>query len=147
MPFTETEIDQLLDFVASLNSAKDSVVVVEGKHDAQALQKLGFSGVLLRFHDFGGMVSFADSVAQYRRVIVLFDMDQKGRYLTRRAIRLLERRTKIDTSFKNRLCKITSGKIMFIEQLGCCGQFAQNQIDFGSNVSCEIHTRARCPSG
>jgi len=96
---------------------KDSVVVVEGKRDSIALKKLGYSGKVLEFHRFGGMVNFADSVAKYENLILLFDRDKKGRRLTGKTIKLLQRRTKLDLSYKRKLREITKGKIMFIEQL------------------------------
>ncbi len=119
MLVTEQEICDLRDFVISLNEMKDSIVVVEGKRDVAALRGLGFSGNILQFYKTGGFANFADVVARYKSVIILFDRDKKGRYLTGRVIRLLERRTKIDLSFKKRLCAITRGQIVFTEQL-CC---------------------------
>jgi len=116
---TEQEIDEIKSVVSHLNSMKKSVVIVEGKRDTAALRKVGFSGKVLEFHRFGGMVNFADSVAKYDRLIILFDRDRKGRTLTGKTIRLLQRRTRIDLSFKKRLRVITKGKIMFIEQLIC----------------------------
>jgi 5S rRNA maturation endonuclease (ribonuclease M5) len=116
---TEQEIQEIKKFVFQLNSMKDSVVVVEGKRDAHALKKLGFSGQIIEFHKFGGTVNFADSVARYERLVILFDRDKKGRYLTGKTIQLLQRRTKIDLSFKRKLTAITNGKIRFVEQLVC----------------------------
>ena len=98
---------------------EESVVIVEGKRDSAALKKIGFSGKVLEFHKFGGMINFADSVARHENLILLFDGDRKGRYLTRKTISLLQRRTKVDLSYKKRLRSITKGKIMFIEQLVC----------------------------
>ena len=119
MLVTEQEIIELKNFISELNSMKDSVVVVEGKRDSIALKKLGYSGKILEFHRFGGMIDFADSVSKYKRLIILFDRDKKGRTLTGKTIQLLQRRTKIDLSFKKKLREITKGKIMFIEQLVC----------------------------
>lgn len=119
MLVTEQEIQEIKKFVFQLNSMKDSVVVVEGKRDAHALKKLGFSGQVIEFHKFGGIVNFADSVARYERLVILFDRDKKGRYLTGKTIQLLQRRTKIDLSFKRKLTAITNGKIRFVEQLVC----------------------------
>ncbi len=119
MRVTEHEIDQLRGFIAHLNAMRGSAVVVEGKRDACALQRLGFSGKVLQLNRFGGMVDFADSVARYESVIILFDRDKKGSRLTGKAIRLLERRTRIDLSFKKRLRMITRGQVMFTEQLVC----------------------------
>ncbi len=98
---------------------KDSVVVVEGKRDSIALKKLGYTGKVLEFHRFGGMIDFTDSVAKYKNLILLFDRDKKGRRLTGKTIKLLQRRTKLDLSYKRKLREITKGKIMFIEQLVC----------------------------
>ncbi len=98
---------------------KESVVVVEGKRDSVALKKLGYSGKVLEFHRFGGIVKFNYSVSKYKRLIILFDRDKKGRKLTGKTIQLLQRRTKVDLSFKRKLRIITKGKIMFIEQLVC----------------------------
>jgi len=119
MEFPESEIAEIKKFVNQLNSQKDSVVIVEGKRDSAALVKLGYSGKILEFHKFNGMIKFADSVAKYRKLILLLDGDRKGRYLTKKIIELLERRTKIDLLFKKKLVSITKGKIRFIEQLVC----------------------------
>ena len=119
MEFPENEIAEIKKFMNLLNSQKDSVVVVEGKRDSAALVKLGYSGKILEFHKFNWMIKFADSVAKYRKIILLLDGDRKGRYLTKKIIELLERRTKIDLLFKKKLVSITKGKIRFIEQLVC----------------------------
>jgi len=120
---SEQEILELKDFVFQLNSIKNSVVIVEGKRDSNALEKLGYSGKILEFHRFRGMINFVDSVTKYKRLIILFDIDKKGKTLTAKTIRLLQRRTKVDLSFKRKLRIITQRKIMFIEQLACYESF------------------------
>lgn len=119
MLVTEQEIHEIRNFVFQLNLMKGSIVVVEGKRDAAALKKVGFSGQIIEFHKFGGIVNFADYVARYEKLIILFDRDRKGRYLTGKTIQLLQRRTKIDLSFKRKLTVITKGKVRFVEQLVC----------------------------
>ena len=119
MEFPETEIVEIKKFMDSLNSQTNCVVVVEGKRDAAALVKLGYSGKILEFHRFNGMIKFADSAAKHRKLILLLDCDWKGKYLTKKIIDLLEHRTKIDLLFKKKLVSITKGKIRFIEQLVC----------------------------
>ena len=119
MLVSEQEIIELKKFISQLNSMNNSVVIVEGKRDSKALVKLGFSGNVLEFYKFKGMIDFTDSVSKYERLIILIDRDKKGRTLTGKTIQLLQRRTKIDLSFKRELQKITKGKIMFIEQLVC----------------------------
>jgi len=120
---TEQEVQNVKNFILLLNSQVDSVVIVEGKRDSAALKKLGFSGKVLELHKFGGMIKFVDSVAKYQRLIILLDGDRKGRYLTGKIIEQLQRRTKVDLSFKRKLVSITKGKIRFIEQLVCYESF------------------------
>jgi 5S rRNA maturation endonuclease (ribonuclease M5) len=71
------EIQELKSFISTLNLQTNSVVIVEGKRDSAALKKIGYSGVVLEFHKFGGLIKFADSVAQYESVIILLDRDRK----------------------------------------------------------------------
>ena len=119
MEFPETEIAEIKKFMNLLNSQNNCAVVVEGKRDSAALVKLGYSGKILEFHRFNGMIKFADSAARYRKLILLLDGDRTGKYLTKKIIDLLEHRTKIDLLFKKKLVSITKGKIRFIEQLVC----------------------------
>jgi len=119
MEFPENEIAEIKKFIDLLNSEKDGVVIVEGKRDSAALVKLGYSGKILEFHRFNGMVKFADSAAKYHKIILLLDGDRTGKYLTKKIIELLEHRTKIDLILKKKLVSITKGKIRFIEQLVC----------------------------
>ena len=115
----EQEIIEIKNFVSHLNSMKESIVVVEGKRDSAALKRIGFSGKVLEFHKFGGMMNFVDSVSKHENLIILFDGDKKGRYLTGKTIQHLQRRTNVDLTFKRKLTSITKGKIRFIEQLVC----------------------------
>ena len=117
MLVSEQEILELKEFIFQLNAIENGVVIVEGKRDSNALRKIGYTGKILEFHRFTGMIDFADSVAKYQRLVILFDRDKKGRTLTGKTIQLLQRRTKVDLTFKRKLRMITKGKIMFIEQL------------------------------
>jgi 5S rRNA maturation endonuclease (ribonuclease M5) len=118
MEITQQEITELKEFIFQLNSINQTVIV-EGKRDSQALRKIGYSGKILEFHKFGGMIKFLDAVAKYDNIILLFDRDKQGQKLTEKTIQLLQRRTRVDVTFKKKLRKITRGKIMFIEQLVC----------------------------
>ena len=123
MQISEEEILSIRKFIVLLNSKKESIVVVEGKRDVLALKKLGFTGKIVSFHKYGGLIKFADSLSECENLILLLDGDRKGRYLTKRIIGQLQHRTKIDLSFKKKLVSITKGKIRFIEQLGCYESF------------------------
>ncbi|CAE6499159.1 putative Toprim domain protein (Modular protein) [Candidatus Nitrosotenuis uzonensis] len=111
------EVTALLNLIHEINEEKDSVVVVEGKRDSYALKCIGFSCKILEFHRFGGLTKFSDSVSGHKNIILLFDSDRKGRYLTRRVIEQLERRAKINLYYKKRLNQITGGKIRTIEEI------------------------------
>jgi len=117
MKIRASEVEDMHNFITSLNSKKDSIVVVEGKRDSAALKKLGFSGKICEFHSFKGLAKFADSVDSYKHLILLLDLDRKGRYLTSKIISHLEHRIRIDLSFKRKLAMITKGKIRHIEDL------------------------------
>ena len=114
---SDFEIIQLKEFIAQLNSLQNSVIIVEGKKDTQALRKLGCFQKILEFHKSEGINDFAEFAAKNQEIILLFDWDKQGRYLTRRIIKLLERRTKVNLAYKRKLRRITRGKINFIEQL------------------------------
>jgi 5S rRNA maturation endonuclease (ribonuclease M5) len=113
----ESEIHDVQNFIISLNSKKNSIVVVEGKRDEEALKKLGFSGRICQFHSFKGLTRFVDSMPRYKILILLLDSDRKGSYLTKRIISQLQHRMRIDLSFKRKLIAITKGKVRHIENL------------------------------
>ena len=117
MEVSEEMAFDLKNFIVDLNLAHDSAVVVEGKRDSIALKSLGYNREVLEFHNFGGITKFADSVSEHKNLIVLLDFDRKGKYLTRRIIDQLQRRTKIDLSYKKKLAQITNGRIRTIEEL------------------------------
>ena len=120
MLVTEQEITEIKEFILQLNTTTKNVpVIVEDKRDSKALRNLGYSGQILEFHRFGGMVKFVDFVSRYKRIIILFDNDRKGKQITRKSIEMLQRRTKVDLHYKRKLCKITKNKVRFIEQLVC----------------------------
>jgi len=112
-----SEIIEVRNFVRLLNSKKNSIVVVEGEKDENALKRLGFSGRVCQFHSFKGLAKFIDSMPRYRNLIILLDSDRKGRYLTRRIISQLQHRMTIDLTFKRKLIAITKGKVRNVEDL------------------------------
>lgn len=117
MNFELDEIFKVRDFVKSLNSAYHSIIVVEGKRDELALQKLGFTGKICQFHSFKGLIKFADSMPKYKNLIILLDSDRKGRYLTKRIVSQLQHRMTVDLSYRKQLTIITKGRIRNVEDL------------------------------
>ena len=117
MNFELDEILRVKDFVKSLNSEHHSIIVVEGKRDEQALEKLGFTGKICQFHSFKGLIKFADRMPQHKNLILLLDSDRKGRYLTKRIVSQLRHRMTIDLSYRKQLTIITKGRIRNVEDL------------------------------
>lgn len=112
----ETEAILVRQLIRDLD-CEDGVVAVEGKRDAAALAGLGFTGMPMQFHRYGGFARFADAAVLHPRVILLFDYDREGRYMTHRLARLLQRRTTLDLTYRRRLSKITRGRVRFVEEL------------------------------
>lgn len=114
-------IERLRSFIGMLNeeSEKGSVVVVEGKRDAEALSKVGFTGNPAVFHHFKGIADFLDSHdSAGRKMILLLDMDRTGKYLTSRLVSQLQsRRHSVSLSYKRSLARITNGKVRHVEDL------------------------------
>ena len=111
------DISKVQGFINSLNSAHNSIVVVEGKRDEDALKKLGYGGKICQFHSFKGLVKFADSMPKYKNLILLLDSDRKGRYLTKRIISQLQHRMTIDLSYRKDLTIVTKGRVKNVEDL------------------------------
>ena len=114
-------VERLRNFISMLNeeSEKGSVIVVEGKRDAEALSKVGFTGSPAVFHHFRGIADFLvshDSTS--RKMILLLDMDRTGKYLTSRLVSQLQsRRHRVSLSYKRSLARITNGKVRHVEDL------------------------------
>jgi 5S rRNA maturation endonuclease (ribonuclease M5) len=57
-------------------------IIVEGKRDAEALRKLGFTGEIITVHSGRAIYEFCEQVAEkYDRIILLIDWDDKGEQL------------------------------------------------------------------
>jgi 5S rRNA maturation endonuclease (ribonuclease M5) len=112
-------IERLRGFIGMLNeeSERGSVVVVEGKRDAQALSSIGFTGNPAVFHHFKGISDFIDNHSN-RKIILLLDMDRTGKYLTSKLARQLQARmSSVSLGYKKTLVKITNGKVRHVEEL------------------------------
>lgn len=114
-------IERIRGFVDMLNEEyqSGSVIVVEGRRDAEALAKVGFAGNPTVFHHFKGIADFLDyHEPERKKMILLLDMDRTGKYLTRRILsQLHSRRHNVTLFYKNTLAKITNGKVRHVEDL------------------------------
>jgi 5S rRNA maturation endonuclease (ribonuclease M5) len=117
----EEVLEKLRDFVGMLNeeSERGSVIVVEGRRDAEALSSIGFIGIPALFHNFKGIADFVDCHGHKKeKIILLLDMDRTGKYLTSRLLSNLQsRRSNVSLFYKHALAKITNGKVRHVEDL------------------------------
>ncbi|SPC34288.1 Topoisomerase [Candidatus Nitrosocaldus cavascurensis] len=115
----EQEVKQIKDFIEMLNyeSTNGAVVLVEGKRDSNALKALGFSGKITVLNSHRGLSRVVDNLEHASKVILLLDMDSKGRYLTQRLLCMIANRKSVDLFYKRRLMEITRGRIRSIEEL------------------------------
>ena len=113
------KIRELKEFVDQINneSTKDSLILVEGKRDLEALSYLGCSGNIQAYHNYKNIVDLADNFrVKYKKLILLLDLDDTGRIMTRKISHILNQRY-IDNYYRNKIIRITQGKIRTIEEL------------------------------
>jgi len=113
------KIRELKEFVDQINneSTKNSLILVEGKRDLEALSYLGCSGNIQAYHNYKSIVDLADNFrVKYKKLILLVDLDDTGRIMTRKISHLLNQRY-IDNYYRNKIIRITQGKIRTIEEL------------------------------
>lgn len=116
-----TTIDGLHEFIDMLNEEAESgsLIVVEGKRDVEALNRIGFNGNLTILNHFKGITDFVDNHCQIRnKIILLLDMDRTGKHLTSKLVSQLQHKGKnVNLFYKKALAKITYGKIRHVEEL------------------------------
>jgi 5S rRNA maturation endonuclease (ribonuclease M5) len=111
-------IDQLRGYIDRLNeeSQNGSVIVVEGKRDVAALISVGFNGNVTVFHHFRGVTDFVDNYHLNRKkIILLLDMDRKGKQITSKLVTQLQYKgNNVTLFYKRALAKITNGKVRHV---------------------------------
>jgi 5S rRNA maturation endonuclease (ribonuclease M5) len=71
-------------------ASQGSIVVVEGRHDEDALRTLGVSGKIICVQSMGmSILNLLELLVTSDRVIVLTDFDRKGRNLAKRLFKEL----------------------------------------------------------
>jgi len=113
------KVRELREFVNQINneSTKDSLILVEGKRDLEALSYLGCAGNIRIYHNYKNIVDLVDDFrTKYKKLILLLDLDHSGERMTRKISHLLNQRY-IDNYYRNKIIKITQGKIRTVEEL------------------------------
>ncbi len=116
----QDEVQELQKFVDMLNeeSNNGAVIVVEGKRDVNALASVGFKGNVVTLNNFRGINRLVNNLERAGKVILMLDMDRKGKYLTHKILSLLQYKGKnVDVFYKKTLSEITKGKVRHIEEI------------------------------
>jgi len=114
------KIEQLLEKLI-IDSAKDYLIVVEGRKDSQALGQLGIKGKIITAKTSGK--SFLDVTVEIerqkcRQLILLLDFDRRGEELTKRLIHHLESvKIKANTNYWKELKALVGRDVKDIEGL------------------------------
>jgi 5S rRNA maturation endonuclease (ribonuclease M5) len=116
----QDEVQKLQKFVSMLNEESDSgaVVVVEGKRDVNALLSVGFRGNVVTVNNYRGINNLVENLEMKSKIILMLDMDSKGKYLTHKILTLLQyKRKNVDMFYKKMLSEITRGKVRHVEEI------------------------------
>jgi 5S rRNA maturation endonuclease (ribonuclease M5) len=120
-PMDETTISRLRIFVDKLNieSENGSIIVVEGKRDVEALNKVGFTGNITVLNRYKGINNFVDNHNHLgKKIILLLDMDRTGKYLTSKLLKQMQPMGgNVSLFYKKTLARISNGKVRHIEDL------------------------------
>lgn len=74
------KIREVLHYLHEIN--KLIPIIVEGKRDKKALEKIGFDGEIITLHSGKSIYEFAENISnRFEKVVLLFDWDQKGEEL------------------------------------------------------------------
>jgi len=116
----EEKILRVLECLAE-ESAKATLIIVEGKNDIEALRVLGVEGKIISAKTGGK--SILDVISEVEKctakeVIMLLDFDRRGKEWTKRLKQNLEKaKTKINITFWSRLLELVGTEVKDIEGL------------------------------
>ncbi len=101
-------------------AGEGSAVLVEGKRDARALTRLGYSGPLFTVAILTSSVAARESLREsVRQMIILTDLDVEGRRLAARYVKFLAQQgVKPSLAQRKRLSEASRGVFLHIENLG-----------------------------
>lgn len=119
----EKKLEKILQLLERLGkeAAKGAPIIVEGKNDVQALQKLDVNGDFILAKTAGK--SFLDTLSEVEKkekqeVVLLMDFDKRGKEWTKRLIQHLEKmRIKPNSFFWKELLSLVGREVKDIEGL------------------------------
>ncbi len=113
------ELDELEGVLERLRLAnKECPVIVEGRRDRDALQRLGLEGEIITIHSGGTLYDFAEELIHAHKTIILLpDWDDRGELLYGKLASLLRGIYERHESIRNRLIELCSGLIKEVEEI------------------------------
>ncbi|HSA74559.1 MAG TPA: toprim domain-containing protein [Candidatus Nitrosocosmicus sp.] len=112
-------VREIKEFINQINNepAHESLILVEGKRDREALAYLGCSGNVMMYHNFKNTIDLIDKFRDnYKKLIILLDLDRSGELMTKKICNILSHRY-IDQKYRMRVLRITQGRVKNIEEL------------------------------
>jgi len=134
---TTEKVLELLDRLIN-ESAKDTLIIVEGRKDVNTLRKLGIEGNIIAAKTRGkSILDVFGEVEKLgsREVVVLMDFDRRGRELTKRLVQGFERmRIKSNLVFWRELRRLVGREVKDIEGLASYIETLKRKTE--NNVMC-----------
>lgn len=114
----KTELEGIIAVIEKLKheADEDTVILVEGQRDKQALQQLGITGRILSLREFRNEVRV---YLNAERVILLLDFDEEGVEMYKRVrTRLEQQGFKVEPFYYRRLCEMRRFGVYTVEEMG-----------------------------
>ena len=118
MEYEET-LENIMVLIEELASHPDVPIIVEGRKDMRALEKLGITGNIIVLNDGHSIIDTCTRLSEkYDKAIILMDWDRKGGQLARLVMEALEANDmKYDTDIRARISRLSKKDIKDIESL------------------------------
>ncbi len=113
------ELEELEEVIQRLREANiDAPVVVEGRRDRDALQRLDFKGEIFTIHSGGTLYDYAERLLEeYDSIVLLTDWDDRGNLLYGKLASLLRGIYERHEPIRNRLIRLCNGLIREVEEI------------------------------
>ncbi len=127
------ELKTVIDEINSFLNQNGAVCLVEGKRDVQSLQFMGIKGRIITTSG-KSLQEIAELLEEkFNTVLILTDIDRRGRSLRRRLIELLPKKYLVEPTLRKKLFKISSKKgiprISEVEGLSSLFQSMEREIE------------------
>jgi len=121
-------------------SARGSVIVVEGSRDRESLRTMGVKGTILCLQSSRkNAIGFVEQLDGDKNVIVLTDFDREGVFLAKKLIRSLNsQRIHANLVFWRELRGLTRSDIRSIQELPQLYQRLQTQLYFHRSPAADL---------